>query len=112
MFPVRAKWWSVRVVFSRKLTRREQRRIRLRLDEPSADVGEDGVVFTQFPKWPNDLDVEWLRGALQGLPVDCVERAPYGSTCRGTGCMCEAAPLGSGLACPPTLGEEHRSPLA
>lgn len=83
------KWWDIEIRFSRRLTRREQRRLRLRLRDLVYAVGQDGVAPQMLmEKWPNTLTAAQIWRAVDGLPDPTIWVAHLGQTC-GCGCYVE-----------------------
>lgn len=68
------KWWQIEVRPPRRLTTRQQRRIRLRAGAMlhESTVGVDGVFGDLDDKWPREHEAERLARAFVHLPPDTV----------------------------------------
>lgn len=115
-FSVPAKWWVLELRFSRKLTRAQQRRLRLVFDEydlSSLHVGEDGMVGDWPDKWPGGpksaFTGELARAIrLNGVPGR-VRAAPIGRDCPGDHSCQDADPWGPRHRCTP--GQSGMDPI-
>lgn len=84
------KWWDIEIRFGRRLTRREQRRLRLRAGELVSVIGQDGVAPQMLmEKWPDAATSARIQHVVAGLPDPKVWIAHFGQTC---GCGCYAGP--------------------
>ena len=104
------KWWEFELRFDRRLTRHEQRQLRIGVGESwSSAIGEDGIApTTLISKWPCGEELRALERVLQHLPAARLRLAPLGAD-HTPECDCGLSerpcltPLGSIGTCLPDL---------